>query len=49
MINIFDTVSAGFNEFGFNQSFRFNELVFNLKYFLLYKNNFIPDLANFRV
>ena len=35
------TVSAGFKEFGFNESTRFNELVFDLKYFLLHKKIWI--------
>ena len=33
------TASVGFNEFGFNESSRFNELVFDLKYFLLHKKS----------
>ena len=40
---------SGFNEFGFNESSRFNELVFDLKYFLLHKNflfNEYPVLTN---
>ena len=49
MDNNVDTVSAGFNEFGFNASSRLNELVFDLKYFLFH-NNFgfseFPDLTN---
>ena len=32
------TVLAGFNEFGFNESSRFNESIFDLKIFLLHKN-----------
>ena len=40
---------AGFNEFGFNESSRFNELIFAFKYFLLHKNfgfNEYPGLTN---
>ena len=41
------TVLAGFNEFGFNESSRFNESVLTSKvFFLLHKNS---DLTNIRV
>ena len=47
--NIFNTVLAGFNEFGFNKSSRFSESVFDLKNFLLHKKfrfNEYPGLMN---
>ena len=40
-------MSAGFNEFGFNESSRFNESVFDLKYFFYFIKT--SDLANFRI
>ena len=43
------TVLAGFNEFGFNESSRFNELVLTSKLFLLHKKfgfNEYPGLTN---
>ena len=42
-------MSAGFNEFGFNESSRFNESIFDLEYFLLHKNfgfSEFPGLTN---
>ena len=42
---------AGFNEFGFNESSRFNELIFDLKYFFLLHKSFgfneYPGLMNY--
>ena len=48
LTNVF-TVLAGFNEFGFNESSRFNESVLTSKVFLLHKKfgfNKYPDLTN---
>ena len=47
LLNTETTVLAGFNEFGFNESSRLNELVFDLKYFFCFINT--SDLTNNRV